>query len=75
MRRVAGEEHGAAPPMFGDPRMECIDGPALDLKRKGAGRLRDQHADRLVALQRLFAFTGQLHELPPHPLADRRQLD
>ena len=40
-----------------------------------AGRLRDEGADRLVALQRLFAFPGQLHELPPHPLADRGQLD
>ena len=75
MRRVAREEDAAAPPMFGDARMEGIDGLALDLERNGAARLRDKGADRLVALQRLFAFPRQLHELPPHPLADRGQLD
>src|SRR5271166_1311371 len=75
MRRIAGEEHPAAPPMFGDARMERIDGLALDLERNGAAHLRDEGADRLVAFQRLLAFAGQLHELPADALADRRQLD
>ena len=75
MRRVAGEEHAATPPMVGDARMERIDGLALDLERARAGGLGDERADRRVALQRLLAFAGELHELPAHPLADRRQLD
>src|SRR5271165_7635327 len=75
MGRVSGEEHAALPPMLGDARMERIDGLALDLERARAGGLGDERADRRVAFQRLFAFAGQLHELPPHPLADRRQLD